>query len=165
MWGGGCMFIYSCFTRRISFQIKFKLSVWKVCREQRECMNYFMVGWHLYDFLCTRCTLKFDVLWEQRIIYEITSKLYDWTENILFTQSVPNFQFVSCDCFAPRMQEIIKYGTRPKIMSCNRLLKTGLNTVVLPTLFNVVNNMVQHCYTWLRARFSVNNFFNIVDNN
>ena len=25
---------------------------------------------------------------------------------------------------------------RPKIMSCNRLLKTGLNNVVLPTLFN-----------------------------
>ena len=27
------------------------------------------------------------------------------------------------------------------------LLKTGLNNVVLPTLFNVVNNIVQHCYT------------------
>ena len=37
--------------------------------------------------------------------------------------------------------------TRPKIMSYNSLLKTGLNNVVLPTLFNVVNNIVQHCYT------------------
>ena len=27
------------------------------------------------------------------------------------------------------------------------LLKTGLNNVVLPILFNVVNNIVQHCYT------------------
>ena len=28
-----------------------------------------------------------------------------------------------------------------------KLLKTGLNNVLLPTLFNVVNNIVQHCYT------------------
>ena len=27
------------------------------------------------------------------------------------------------------------------------LMKTALNNVVLPTLFNVVNNIVQHCYT------------------
>ena len=27
------------------------------------------------------------------------------------------------------------------------LMKTGLNNVVLSTLFNVVNNNVQHCYT------------------
>ncbi len=35
--------------------------------------------------------------------------------------------------------------TRPKIMTCSRLLKTGCNNVVLPTLFIVVNNIVQHC--------------------
>ena len=27
------------------------------------------------------------------------------------------------------------------------LMKTGLNNVLLSTLFNVVNNIVQHCYT------------------
>ena len=57
------------------------------------------------------------------------------------------------------------FPTQPKIISCNRLLKTGLNNVVLPTLFNDVNNIVQHCYTRLRARFRLNNLFNIVDNN
>ncbi len=30
--------------------------------------------------------------------------------------------------------------TRPKIMTCSRLLKTGCNNVVPPTLFIVVNN-------------------------
>jgi hypothetical protein len=33
------------------------------------------------------------------------------------------------------------------------LMKTGLNNVLLPTLFTVVNNIEQYCYT----RFSVNN--------
>ena len=56
-------------------------------------------------------------------------------------------------------------ATQPKIISCKRLLKTGLNNVVLPTLFNDVNNIVQHCYTRLRARFRLNNLFNFVDNN
>ena len=32
-----------------------------------------------------------------------------------------------------------------------KLLKTGCNNVVGATLFNVVNNIVRHCYTWLRA--------------
>ena len=40
---------------------------------------------------------------------------------------------------------------RKKIMSCERLLKTGCKNVVGAILFNVVNNIVQHCYTWLRA--------------
>ena len=31
--------------------------------------------------------------------------------------------------------------TRPKITGCNRLLKTGLNNVVPPTLFNVVDSI------------------------
>ena len=31
------------------------------------------------------------------------------------------------------------------------LLKTALNNVLLPTLFNVVKNIVQHCYTWSSA--------------
>ena len=32
-----------------------------------------------------------------------------------------------------------------KRTTCSGLMKTGLNNVVLPTLFNVVNNIVQHC--------------------
>ena len=48
----------------------------------------------------------------------------------------------------PGLKKLPPVGTtRPKIMSCNRLLKTGLNNVALPTLFNFVNNIVQHCYT------------------
>ena len=38
------------------------------------------------------------------------------------------------------------------------------DNVVLPILFNVVNNIVQHCYTRLRAGFGLNNLFSIVDN-
>ena len=30
-------------------------------------------------------------------------------------------------------------------VSDSRLVTTGLNDVLLPTLFNVVNNIVQHC--------------------
>jgi hypothetical protein len=41
------------------------------------------------------------------------------------------------------------------------LMKTGLNNVLLPTLFTVVNNIEQYCYT--RAR--LNNIVpDIVDN-
>ena len=32
-----------------------------------------------------------------------------------------------------------------KRTTCSGLMKTALNNVVLPTLFNVVNNTVQHC--------------------
>ena len=35
--------------------------------------------------------------------------------------------------------------TLPKIITCSKLMKTGCNNVVLPTLFVVVNNIVQHC--------------------
>ena len=37
------------------------------------------------------------------------------------------------------------YYTRQKIMSCNRLLKTGCNNIVGATLFLVVNNIEQYC--------------------
>ena len=43
-------------------------------------------------------------------------------------------------------------------------MKTALNNVVLPTLFNVVNNIVQHSYTWLRANSGSTMLNNIVDN-
>ena len=32
-----------------------------------------------------------------------------------------------------------------------KLLKTGCNNVFEATLFNVSNNIVRHCYTWLRG--------------
>ena len=69
------------------------------------------------------------------------------------------FNNVSCNV----QQELVR-TTRQKITSCWRLLKTGLNNVVLPTLFNVVNNIVQHRYTRLQAGFRLINLFNIVDN-
>ena len=43
-------------------------------------------------------------------------------------------------------------------------MKTPLNNVVLPTLFNVVNNIVQHYYTRLRANSGTTMLNNIVDN-
>ena len=45
-----------------------------------------------------------------------------------------------------------------------KLLKTGCNNVVGATLFNVVNNIVRHWYTWLRANSGSTILFNIVDN-
>ena len=38
-----------------------------------------------------------------------------------------------------------------KRTTCSGLMKTALNNVLLPTLFKVVDNIVQHCYTWLQA--------------
>ena len=32
-----------------------------------------------------------------------------------------------------------------KRTTCSGLMKTALNNAVLPTLFNVVNNIAQHC--------------------
>ncbi len=48
----------------------------------------------------------------------------------------------------------INTDTRPKIITCSRLLKTGCNNVVLPTLFIVVNDIVQHCATLLHPVFN-----------
>ena len=44
------------------------------------------------------------------------------------------------------------------------LFGAGLNNVVLLTLFTVVNSIVQHCYTRLRADSDATVLFNIVDN-
>ena len=40
---------------------------------------------------------------------------------------------------------IMPHLHRKKRATCSGLMKTALNNVVLPTLFNVVNNIVQHC--------------------
>ena len=42
----------------------------------------------------------------------------------------------------------VRLETSPKYTAKNqKLLKTGCNDVVGATLFNVVNNIVRHCYT------------------
>ena len=41
--------------------------------------------------------------------------------------------------------QVHTFDTRQKIMSCNRLLKTGCNNIVGATLFLVVNNIEQYC--------------------
>ena len=38
------------------------------------------------------------------------------------------------------------------------------NIILLPTLFNVVNNIVQHCWTWISPQSGVTMLNNIVDN-
>ena len=54
--------------------------------------------------------------------------------------------------------------TRRKIMSCNRLLKTGCNNIVGATLFLVVNNIEQYCWAWISPQSGVTMPSNIVDN-
>ena len=48
---------------------------------------------------------------------------------------------------------VITFYTAKNHQPVAMLLRTGLNNVVLPTLFKVVNNGEQHCYT----PFSLNN--------
>ena len=48
--------------------------------------------------------------------------------------------------------------------TCSGLLKAGLNNVLLPKLFNVVNNIVQHCWAWISLRSGVIMLNNIVNN-
>ncbi len=57
----------------------------------------------------------------------------------------------------------VAYSTRQKIITCSRLLKTGCNNVVLPILFIVVNNIVQHCWAWISPQSGVSMLNNIVD--
>jgi hypothetical protein len=63
------------------------------------------------------------------------------------------------DMHIPRISRIGSY-TRLKIITCSRLLKTGCNNVVLPTLFIVVNNIVQHCWTWISPQSGVTMLLN-----
>ena len=51
-----------------------------------------------------------------------------------------------------------------KRTTCSGLMKTALNNVVLPTLFNVVNNNVQHYWVWISPQSGVTMLNNIVDN-
>ena len=44
-----------------------------------------------------------------------------------------------------------------KSTTCSGLMKTALNNAVLSTLFNVVNNIVQHCWAWISPQSGVNN--------
>ncbi len=46
---------------------------------------------------------------------------------------------------------------QPKIITCSRLIKTGCNNVVLPTLFIVVENIVQHCKSLNQPTIRCNN--------
>ena len=42
---------------------------------------------------------------------------------------------------------VFEYLHSKKRTICSGLMKTALNNVLLPTLFKVVNNIVQQCYT------------------
>jgi hypothetical protein len=66
----------------------------------------------------------------------------------------------SCQSFSASHidQRVISAFHRPLYKAKNdqvvaMLMKTGLNNVLLPTLFTAVNNIEQYCYT----RFSINN--------
>ena len=45
----------------------------------------------------------------------------------------------------------LNYTHSKKWTTCSGQMKTALNNVLLPTLFKIVNNIVQHCYTRLQA--------------
>ena len=62
------------------------------------------------------------------------------------------------------MGKSIQYLWKSYTAKNQKLLKTGCNNVVGATLFNVVNNIVRHCYTWLQANSGSTILFNIVDN-
>ena len=60
---------------------------------------------------------------------------------------------------------VLWYGLHSKKhTTCSGLMKTALNNVVLPTLFNVVNNIVQHCWAWISPQSGATILNNIVDN-
>jgi hypothetical protein len=53
----------------------------------------------------------------------------------------------------PQLQKLPYHYTRKNAQVVAMLMKTGSNNVLLPTLFTVVNNIEQYCYT----RFGLNN--------
>ena len=74
------------------------------------------------------CNLAFFVTLLSAVAHPLKKKSYLLAENYL--SPVQDFNLHS-----------------EKRTTCLGLMKTALNNVVLPTLFNVVNNIVQHCYT------------------
>ena len=46
----------------------------------------------------------------------------------------------------PKLRRALPLHSK-KRTTCPGLMKTALNNVLLPTLFKVVNNIGQHCYT------------------
>ena len=54
--------------------------------------------------------------------------------------------------------------TQQKQPTCPGLMKTGLNNVLLPRLFDIANNTVQHCWAWTSLQSSLTTLNNIVNN-
>ena len=55
-----------------------------------------------------------------------------------YTVTVSNLVFFGQPC----MNKYLHSKKRP---ACNNVVETGLNNILLPILFLVVNNIVQHC--------------------
>ena len=64
-----------------------------------------------------------------------------------FNRIYPTSDWIRKFFHYPARYDILCTPTRLKIITCSRSIKTGCNNVVLPILFIVVNNIVQHCYT------------------
>ena len=57
-------------------------------------------------------------------------------------------KLVRCSMFISRTNVVcVRSVHSKKWTTCSGLMKTAMNNVLLPTLFKVVNNIVQHCYT------------------
>ena len=84
-------------------------------------------------------------------IYPISLEICEISVDTLFHE-VPKY---GQKRFKPKISRLLQ---GKKLSTCSRVMKTTLiveNSTGLPTLFNVVNNIVQHCYT----RFRINNIF------
>ena len=115
-----------------------------------------------YQIFYSSCQRRYSKTLHVTMYHSMVVKLLDMVNSAVCVQTceVHDITEVTLECLC-----VVLKSTQPKIISCNRLLKTGFNNVVLPTLFHDVNNIVQHCYTRSRARFRLNNLFKIVDNN
>ena len=59
--------------------------------------------------------------------------------------------------------QLIYYIRQISLMSVTTM-KTALNNIALPTLFDVVNNIVQHCQACISPQSGVTILNNIIDN-
>ena len=108
----------------------FQMNVWPECEHRVFSLNLFFSIDHTRWLLVRlrQCGFK---RWENRPIPRLTS-----------SKSYLKFGYFVLQRTALHSK---------KCTTCSGLTKTALNNVVLSTLFKVVNNIVQHCYTWLPA--------------
>ena len=92
-----------------------------------------------YMYLTTYCSWNVQRIMQLWILVTNTDKIKWLPEN-----NMPENNF---ETYIFNQTSILQSVTRPK---WTPVTKAGLNMFLPPTLHAVVNNIVQHCYTWLR---------------